>query len=201
MATRTRLAVTLYVHRLSFLYSCYRSRRLWQTHYPYPWRRINMRKHWWNDTDVGIKEYPRTTLSTTNPIRTALRLNLGLRDEKPRGPTARAMARRAYHWILSYLLHVCTFEQARRYLHQSAHGSHTQTKGDNVKSNRHTTAHDGCLDRFTYQSIRRRGRGGETAPSEKKNTASTHLQQKKLKTANNTEKLKAHELVHGPTSR
>ena len=44
---------------------------------------------------MGIREYSRAILSTTNPIRNALRLNLGLRGKRPgtnrpaNGPAAR----------------------------------------------------------------------------------------------------------------
>jgi len=57
-------------------------------------------------------------------------------------------------------------------------------------ANRHTTALGGCLDRSTYHSIW----WGWTASSEMKNTASTHLQQKKIKTVTYTVKLKAYGL-------
>ena len=89
---------------------------------------------------------------------------------------------------------MCTFKQAREYIHLRVRGILAHTKGDNVQSNRHTTALDGCLDRSTYHLIwRERGRG-ETASSESKNTASTHLQQNKLETVNYRAKLKAYEM-------
>ena len=114
-----------------------------------------MDKSWWNDNDMGIKERTRATLSTTNPVRNALRLNSGLLGKIPGiNGAANGTAARTFqcHLICSTCVNSNKPAATCKCTFQCMAFTHAQ-KAIKCSANRHTAALDGRLDRSTYHSI------------------------------------------------
>jgi hypothetical protein len=136
-------------------------------------------------------------LSTTNPIRNALRLNSGLREKKKTGTNdlSNGTTVRTFECYLICSVCVQWNKPEATYTFQCMAFTHTQKAimCSQTDTQQHMT--DVLIDLLTIRC----GEGGKTAPSERKNTASTHLQQKKLETVNYTATLKTRGLEHvGP---